>query len=91
MLYIFCKLTEATENHNLRKYSTILQVEVLLLKGTRHDEKVFHFLLESDRPSKMMNICKVGQNFHYFMSYYDFKFSIVLYCYSIVSFAFLNN
>ena len=40
-----------------------------------------------------MNIYKkkVGQNFHYFVSYYGFKFSIVPYCYSIVSFAFIRK
>ena len=34
---------------------------------------------------------KVDQNVHYFMSYYGFKFSIVLYCSSIVSFTFMKT
>ena len=34
---------------------------------------------------------KVGQNFHYFVSYYGFKISIVLYCYSIVLFTKMIN
>ena len=40
------------------------------LKGKYTEKIVSHFLLQSDRPSKMMKICKkkVGQNFHYFVS-----------------------
>ena len=36
----------------------ILPSYVFLLKGNSGEKIVTHFLLESHRPSKMMNICK---------------------------------
>ena len=47
------------------------------------------FLRELYRPSKMMNVCKKSRSkFPLFRQLLRFNFSIVLYCYSIVSFHF---
>ena len=82
-IYIFAfGYCEIPDNRGTSKTSSPLLYNAL--KGSFHEKKVYEFLLESDRPSEMMTICKKSRSkfplFREWFKFWNFYFCPVWRC-----------